>query len=589
MFPPSSLLLATLCPLAQGNVASTTTCHAVPQAAWTAPSFPVYLALTVPDGAEQRLHQRLMEVSTPTSPEYGAWLAAEEVDALVRPSAAHQERVVQWLRTSLPASTSIAAHGDAIHFMATPAQATTLFQPRSWLECQQYRNHSHARSTWWCPRGYVLPPTVRDVVAFVEMCHVPPAHAIKRQRAGTAAVDDRYFGREAMLQLYNMSNRTGAAAGASAGAIEYQSNAGFANADLAMLQGLNQQRPRNVSDAHVVGPNMGLDDESELDVQMLAQTADGADVWFWDVPLWLYAFAVQFQASSTVPDVISMSWGWAEDSQCDIIDCAASNLTSAAYVARVNFEYLKMALRGITIVVSSGDAGAPGRTSEGCDPTRAINPVFPGSSPYVVSVGATFVPRDGTTRAYATPLCQQDGCITSTNESSVRFDRVGWTAGGGFDLYHNATPAWQRAAVEQYLSSGVTLPPSSHFHATGRAYPDISAIGHSCPTSIAGQLEGVDGTSCSAPVVAGVLTVLNAAQRARSRSRVGFVNPLLYDMYARCPTCFRDVTDGYNWCTEGVCCANATDFGFRAITGWDPVTGVGTPNVGEMDAFLAAL
>ena len=52
-----------------------------------------------------------------------------------------------------------------------------------------------------------------------------------------------------------------------------------------------------------------------------------------------------------------MSWGWAEDRQCDIIDC--QNITSQQYVNRVNNEYLKITLRGVTIVVD-GDAGAPG-------------------------------------------------------------------------------------------------------------------------------------------------------------------------------------------------------------------------------------
>ena len=61
-------------------------------------------------------------------------------------------------------------------------------------------------------------------------------------------------------------------------------------------------------------------------------------------------------------------------------------------------EYIKLGLRGITITVSSGDAGAPGRTNEECiDNTNTVHAVFPGSSPFVTSVGATYVIKSNNT------------------------------------------------------------------------------------------------------------------------------------------------------------------------------------------------
>ena len=53
---------------------------------------------------------------------------------------------------------------------------------------------------------------------------------------------------------------------------------------------------------------------------------------------------------------------------------------SQQYINRVSIEYIKIGLRGVKITVSSGDAGAPGRTSEDCDVSNPVNPVFPGSS-----------------------------------------------------------------------------------------------------------------------------------------------------------------------------------------------------------------
>ena len=55
-------------------------------------------------------------------------------------------------------------------------------------------------------------------------------------------------------------------------------------------------------------------------------------------------------------------------------------------------------------------------------------------------------------------------------------------------------------------------------------------------------------------------------------------------MYNDNPKIFNDITKGNNWCTENMCC-NST-FGYEAWIGWDPVTGLGTPNVGLMIEWL---
>ena len=60
------------------------------------------------------------------------------------------------------------------------------------------------------------------------------------------------------------------------------------------------------------------------------------------------------------------------------------------YVTQTNANLLQITSTGITILVSSGDAGAHGRTDESCisKKTRAD---WPGSSPYVLAVGGTQV------------------------------------------------------------------------------------------------------------------------------------------------------------------------------------------------------
>lgn len=507
------------------------------------------------------LHNHLLDISNTTSLNYGAWMNSDEINYLAHPFLEHQNQVLEWIDEYNV--TSVENYGDAMKFSAPYKTIQNMFQL--------------ADGSW---TGYTIPSFLSNIIEFVEMGCTPTPRISKRNYTGNNA-DDRYFAREPMVHLYNITHLN-LGKRVSGGVIEYQNNAGFTNEDVDRQQILNEQGVQNIT--HIVGDNEGIDAESELDVQMLSQSADGIDAWYWNNDQWLYAFAVDFYNSAIIPKVISMSWGWAEDSQCDIVDC--TNLTSAQYVSRVNNEYLKIALRGVTITAASGDAGAPGRTNEECSDTRPINPVFPGSSPYVLSVGATFVSVDNSTRNYTSPLCLNDGCITSTVEKSIRFDRIGWTAGGGFDLYHHETPLWQRDAVRGYLSSGVTLPPDANFNRYGRAYPDVSAIGHSCPTILDGSLTPLDGTSCSAPLVAGLIAIINDYLQAHNRSTVGFVNPLLYQIHANCPDCFRDITDGYNWCTESGCCKNTTEYGFVATKGFDPVAGLGTLNIGNILAYL---
>jgi len=52
---------------------------------------------------------------------------------------------------------------------------------------------------------------------------------------------------------------------------------------------------------------------------------------------------------------------------------------------------------------------------------------------------------------------------------------------------------------------------------------------------------------------------------------------------------FNDIIEGNNWCTEAFCCPSnngGSDFGYASAVGYDPVTGLGTPNVGNILLWL---
>ena len=137
-----------------------------------------------------------------------------------------------------------------------------------------------------------------------------------------------------------------------------------------------------------------------------------------------------------------------------------------------------------------------------------------------------------------------DGCISGTSEYPTNYNYTGWTTGGGFSIY-DKQPSWQSSAVNHYLHSKTQLPTS--FNKFGRGYPDVSAIGHNCPVVDGGMVTGVDGTSCSSPLFAGVVARLNHHEMSMGRKPLGFLNPLLYKMARDKPEAFNDVKTGNNF------------------------------------------
>ena len=91
-----------------------------------------------------------------------------------------------------------------------------------------------------------------------------------------------------------------------------------------------------------------------------------------------------------------------------------------------------------------------------------------------------------------------------------------------------------------------------------------------------GVLQPGFGTSLSAPVWASIFTLINEQRTKRGKSPVGFVNPVLYAH----PEVFNDITNGKN--------PGCFTDGFSAVEGWDPTTGLGTPNYPKLlELFLS--
>jgi subtilase family serine protease len=533
------------------------------------------------------LEKALLDISNYKSPNYGKYWSKEDILNHIKPFEEEVNKVTEWLDKY---NTEYYNYGDALLCKNNIHDIEKMYNIRLVRMSNNYLVLGN----------YNIPNNLRNIIVFIEGLsnndyskgRIKPVKSKNKLTTGLtleksySQPSHGYASREVINKLYNITWNKIKTNGSIA-SIEYQGNSGYSESDLLLSQKENAESIKGVTKNHVIGNDEGSDLESQLDMQMMSQVAENVNLWFWDEPQWLYSFAVDFFNHSNIPDVISMSWGWAERDQCSITDC--NNKTAKQYINRVNAEYIKIGLRGVTITVASGDAGAPGRTSESCDKQNPVNPVFPGSSPWVTSVGGTFVLNSSNQNNWKTPLCKTYGCINGTIEMNTNQKYVGWTTGGGFGIYSSENrPKWQDEAVAGYLDSYIPLP--SNFNVKGRAYPDVSAIGHNCAVFDSGEISDVDGTSCSSPVFAAIVSLLNDYQVSNGKSKLGFINPILYEMAK--DNVFNDWTVGNNWCTEYNCCPvrgqNAgSDFGYMATKGWDPVYGLGTPNVGKMIDWLS--
>ena len=422
------------------------------------------------------LKNKLLDISDPYSENYGKFMSNNEIMDIIKPSFEDTHSVINWLNYNNITNKN---YGDAVKCKGNLKDIERMFD----ISLNVYNINN--KTYYYSDKNYIIPDEFKNIIVFVEGFRFNKKF-LRFNSTNNINVDPGYVSREVIQKLYNISEDTNLSM-VSGASIEYQGEYGFSQQDLIMSQKENGEIIRSVKNNNILGNNSNPDLESQLDMQMISQTAENIELWFWGEENWLYSFAVDFFNHKTVPDVISMSYGWSEDQQCTISNC--TNITSSQYIDRVNNEYVKIGLRGITITVSSGDAGAPGRTSEQCNDSRPLNPVFPGSSPWVTSVGATFVKNNGEKNKltkFKTPFCKNNTCASSNEEYPTNFNYTGWTAGGGFSIYQSEiTPKWQKKSVNEYINSGVKLP--TKMNKNGRAYPDVSSVGHNCPVFSSGS------------------------------------------------------------------------------------------------------
>lgn len=248
-----------------------------------------------------------------------------------------------------------------------------------------------------------------------------------------------------------------------------------------------------------------------------------------------------------LPQVISTSYGEDEQSLPEKYARSVCNL------------YAQLGSRGVSVIFSSGDSGVGSAclTNDGTNRTH-FPPQFPAACPWVTSVGAT--------------------------QKTAPEEAAYFSSGGFSDLWPR--PQYQDSAVATYLQH---LGPKFHglFNASNRAFPDVSAQGTNYAVYDKGQVGQFDGTSCAAPSFSGLITLLNDARLRAGQPVMGFLNPWLYGAGRKG---LNDITHGGSTGCDGRERFSGPPNGspvvpfasWNATRGWDPVSGLGTPDFGRL-------
>ncbi|MCJ1286094.1 hypothetical protein MMC26_005437 [Xylographa opegraphella] len=255
----------------------------------------------------------------------------------------------------------------------------------------------------------------------------------------------------------------------------------------------------------------------------------------------------------------------------------------AYYQERQCNEFMKLGLQGHSIFYASGDdgvAGPPGDDSpNGClgKKDNIFSPAWPNSCPYLTNVGATKVYPNKTVFE---PEC---AVVDPINEPYS----VAFSSGGGFSNIY-PIPGYQAAAVAKFFAD--YNPPYKYYSGNasfgknggvynriGRGYPDVAANGDNIAVYNEGSFTLEGGTSASTPIFASIVNRINEERLLIGKKPIGFINPAVYSH----PEVLNDITCGSN--------PGCSTSGFESVPGWDPVTGLGTPNFPRMLALFLSL
>jgi subtilase family serine protease len=328
--------------------------------------------------------------------------------------------------------------------------------------------------------------------------------------------------------------------------------------------------PLNVAKYDPRGDAPGWASETTLDVEIIHALAPDAKVVVLISPvaetegtigLPEFRQLIHYAIDNHLGNIFSQSWGASELTLQDQQGQQELQQWNTLFQQATTTQHM-------TFFSSSGDSGATDYADiAGAKLANVRTTSFAPDSPWVTSVGGTSLRHDGTT--YTETAWGSNASIGDSGAS-----------GGGFSRFF-AEPSYQK-----------TLPASMQGEFQNhRGVPDVAADADPA-TGLAmyetgigggGNIDGwtlAGGTSAAAPVWSAIMAITNQM----AGHPLGFINPALYKLAASSTygQDFHDITVGNNDNPL------ARVQGYSAAKGWDPVTGLGSPNAEKLIPDLIA-
>ncbi len=550
------------------------------------------------------LDQLLANQQNPSSPLYHQWLTPAQFAAQFGLNSADIAKVTAWLTSQGFSVTAVANGGTFVNFSGTVAQAQAAFGTS--IHSLTVNGEPHFANV----TNVQVPSALSGVVQAVTGLH--DFRLKPRVRASVAHPDytsslsgSHYMAPGDVYTIYGATSLASSSTGAgetiavvgqvdinSADVVAFRTASGLSTTNLPTTIHAFGTDPGAYQTCNNCYPNLGDLEESSIDVEWSGAMAPAATIDFVNddnvLPGPTGSDSMDYVIDFDLAPIITDSYG----------NCEAA--WGSTELNTLNLAFQRATAQGQTILAAAGDAGATD-CDAGPNAEEGLQVDFPGSSPFVTSVGGTQF-NDGTATGATNYWSGTNGATGGSatgyipeavwnDDTAVGFYNFGGGGGGASAFF--TKPAWQAAGTPADAARDV---PDLALNASDAHDPYLYcvnvALGTSCTNGYrvasgvnANDLEVAGGTSFDSQIFGGLLALIE--QKISPTKGLGNINPTLYALgnSSKAAAVFNDITTGSNampCLAQTPSCGNGGVTGYNAVAGYDDATGWGSVNVSNL-------